>query len=288
MPGRRTLASGPLVVAVSICASMGAACTGGRLTSQRIEIPVDTSTPGRESAEPAPSILSAHHALSGVPTLGGEEGIMIVFSVDVDPASLQPQMFWVSLESGERVRAREAFLSPANENDENRTVMVVGAFGAPQEKRPVSIAIYGNLFAEDGRPLRGLAADVAAFADSGRVAAAERVTPTAGRCEGASAAVRSYWSDALRDVTAEDLARVRVRLADGRVVSPSSFDDHVAGDEAGEDNVLDLCLTELPRPVHLQVEAGAFRDPVGHPSAAVDVEIDDARAGDAPARHSSS
>lgn len=253
-----------------------AGCTPGQVISQRVDLPMDRPAPGREVADATPEIVSAHFALSDAPTVQGRDAIVVVFNVDVDAASLRPGLFWVALENGERVRAEEAYLSPANESDENRTVTVVGSFGAPDANPPVGVAIYGNLFAEDGRPLAGLGADVRPYARGGELAAAERLAPDTSRCSGAAAMVRTYWSEPLRDVTADDLARVRLRLIDGRVVEPHSFDDHRAGDESAEDNVLDVCLSDAARPVHLSVDSGAFQDAAGHPNVAVSVDVSDA------------
>lgn len=268
--------SGPRLRVLAVAASLFlGGCGAGRAIPQRVELPVPRPSPGREAADSAPTIVSAHHALSDDPSVQGRDAIVIVFSVDVDAASMRPGLFWVALENGERVRADEAFLSPSSEADENRTVTVVGKFGAPGDNPPVGVAIYGNLFAEDGRSMAALGADVSPYAEGGRVAVAERIAPGEGRCEGAAGLVRTFWSDPLRDVTADDLDRVRLRLVDGRVVTPKAFDDHRAGDETVEDNVLDLCLSDTGRPVHLDVDASAFHDAAGHPSVAVSVDVSD-------------
>ena len=252
-------------------------CYHGRPPPQRVRVDLSpTPSTSRTAPVDEPKIVSAHLAVSDAPPLGGLDGIPVVFNVEVDAASLRPEVFWVSLENGDRVRATEAVLSPASEDDENRTVLVIGDFGSPDDNPPVASAIYGNLYAEDGRMLDGLAADVLPFDTPGTVVAAERIAPAPGRCEGAGAAVRTYWIDGLRDVDNQDKARVRLTLDDGQTVVPDTFDDHNVTQQSGEDNVLDLCLPSTARAVQLRVEAGAFTDPPGHPNAVVDIEIGDA------------
>jgi hypothetical protein len=271
---------GPIPRALAIAVGLVlCGCTGGQVISQRVDVPLDPASaaaPGREMADATPAIVSAHFALSDDPSLQGRDAIVLVLNVDVDASSLRPGLFWVALENGERVRAEEAFLSPASESDENRTITVVGPFGAPEANPPVGVAIYGNLFAEDGRSLASLGADVEPFAAGAAVVAAERLVPHESRCPGAAGMVRAYWSDPLRGVAPDDLPRVRLRLVDGRVVQPAAFDDHRAGDESVEDNVLDLCIEDSARPVHLSVDAGAFHDVAGHPSVAVEIDVHDA------------
>ena len=136
------------------------------------------------------------------------------------------------------------------------------------------VAVVGPLWAEDGRSLRGLGAPVEPFAAGPRLVTAEVVTVGPGRCEGAALCVRTYWSDELRGVEADDLPRVRLGGDGAATRSPLRFDDHDAAyGEAGQDDVLDLCLDDPASPRRLSIEAGAFRGPAGHPSAAVELAL---------------
>jgi hypothetical protein len=144
--------------------------------------------------------------------------------------------------------------------------------GAEPGQEPTHVAIAGPLWSEDGRSLQGLGAAVTPFATPPRVVAVEALPPAPGRCEGVAQALRTYWTDELRGVRAEDLARVRIGLGESSTVSPVRFDDHqLEHDEAGQDNVLDLCIDD-PAPIQaLRIEADALRDVAGHGNAAIEL-----------------
>jgi hypothetical protein len=257
--------------------TLATGCYHGRPPPQRVDVDLRAPTSqARITVRDTPQILSAHLALADAEPLEGRDAVVVVFNVEVDAASLRPEVFWVSLGNGDRARAAEAVLAPANEDDENRTVLLVGEFGSATDNPPVSVAVFGNLYTEDGGTLGGLAADIWAFDTPGSVVAAVRIAPAPGRCEGAPAVVRTYWIDDLRGVDNQDKALLRLTLDDGTTVVPDGFDDHDPAREASADNVLDLCLPHAGRAVHLRVEPGAFADAAGHPSGAVDVEIGDA------------
>lgn len=223
----------------------------------------------------APAILSAHLSRAADPQLEGQDGLLVVFNVQLDAASMQPRAFVVSRDDAGPVWPARAIFAPASEDDENRSILLVGDFGGA-ERSPTHVAVSGVLFTEDGTSLVGLGAPVLPFATPPRVVAFEVLPGAPGRCEGAPQLVRTYWSDELRGVEADDLARVRIHTGAAEPTHPLRFDDHdAAHDEAGQDNVLDLCVAESAPVVSVGVEAGAFRDVAGHASAAIELRMDD-------------
>jgi hypothetical protein len=234
------------------------------------------------AATPSAAILSAHVARLDDLELGGKDGVVVVFDTEVDAAALQARSFVVTYLDGEPVAAEGAILAPASEDDENRTVLLVGELAAVGAE-PSHVVVVEPLWAEDGRSLEGLSAPVVPFAAGPRAVAAEVLAAGPGRCEGAARVVRTYWSDELRGVDAEDLARVRISSGEGEgegaTVRPVRFDDHASEHgEAGEDNVLDLCLEAAAPPKRVWIDAEAFRGPAGHASVPVDLVVTVARA----------
>lgn len=226
-----------------------------------------------QTASEAPSILSAHAAFEDAPRFDRNDGIVVVFSSEVDASSLDPRFFLVIFEDGSRMRPQHALLSPASEADENRTVLLVGDFGDPLHRPPADVMVTGPLYGERGAKFRGLVGNIEAFAASGRPVLAEYRPAAGGDCAAGSEVVRTYWIDGLRGVEATDLPKIQLELDDGRSVAPTGFDDHQLGDEGGEDNVLDLC-SPSPGPVRsVTFEAGIFVDPADHPSAAARLAV---------------
>ncbi len=210
-------------------------------------------------------MLSAHFAFDDEPAFGGLDGIALVFSEEVDAASLHPGAFMVLIADGARTLPTEAILAPASEADENRTVWILGDFGDPRRRPPTDVVVIRPLHTESGASLLGGLSAVLGYDEGGRIVWAESGLPP---CVSGEASVRTYWTDSLRDVTDEDLEAVSLELVGGRTVHPSAFADHdgasAAGGEEREDNVLDLCVPLGERVVGVRVSAGAFADRPGH------------------------
>lgn len=222
-----------------------------------------------------PSIASAHVTQVDDPQLDGLDGVLLVFDREVDAASLHPRAFVVSRAERRPTWPREARLAPASEDDENRSVLLVGDFGdATDQGQPTHVAVTGLLFAESGAELRGLGATIEPFAVAPRVVAAQLQVAEKGRCEGAVSVVRTYWNDSLRGVEPADREGIEVHAAKGPAVRVTGFDDHSAEfGEAGQDNVLDLCLDQAAPSLQISLAAGLFRDASGHDSAAVELQV---------------
>ncbi|PRQ00512.1 hypothetical protein ENSA7_60060 [Enhygromyxa salina] len=210
-----------------------------------------------------------------------EDRIVLVFGAQLDPLTIDPRNFAILRGDGHRVRPTRAFLAPADEGDENRSLTLTGNFGGP-ETPPVAIHVIGELYSEAGAPLSGLDAEITGPSEPDRAVAAESLEPSPSRCPAARQVIRTYWTDTLTEVGDSDLAQVELYLADGRVITPSGFDDQAqrVGDDAGgpavgraDDNVLDLCVDADQAVVRVRFAAGLFADPNAVPTAAADLAL---------------
>ena len=262
-----------IVLIVSLAATAGCLVrTAPQQTVHSVEIVPPVQTPHTPAQEPA--ILSAHFAIDDAPPLGGEDALPVVFNVELDASTVVAEHFIVAREDGSRARPTAARLSPANESDENRTVLLIGDFGAPADRPPTNVAVSGAVYSERGASLRGLASDVLAFTTPPTIVYAELLSPAEGRCADHGSAVRTYWTEGLRALKPESKAGFSIGTDDGGSVQAASFDDQGSpGDDAADDNVLDVCVAGDARPVRLRVEAGVLTDPAGHANAAIDVDI---------------
>lgn len=267
------------------------ACVDGSY-SARSHYPSPEREPEPQHAATA-SILSAHVVRYGDELRdpdserlldGGElrqDRVLLVFAEQLDPLTLDPRAFGILRADGRRVRPTRAFLAPADEGDENRSVTLLGNFGS-EAAPPVAVHVIGSLYTESGAELRGLDAPISPASEPDRVVWIEALEPDESRCPGAAQLLRSYWTDSLTHVGADDLANIDLHLGDGRIVHPIDFDDQAhrqddppCTEQAGaclgpiDDNVLDLCL-DTPAPiVKVHFKAGLFRDRAGQPTAGV-------------------
>lgn len=209
-----------------------------------------------------------------------EDRILLVFGQELDPLTIDPRAFAISRGDGRRVRPTRAFLAPADESDENRSLTLTGNFGGA-DSLPVAIHVIGELFTEAGLPLQGLGAEISGPAEPDRPLHIERLEPSTSRCPTARQVIRTYWSDTLSEVGDDDLAQIELRLADGRVITPIGFDDQAqrVGDEQlpglgrADDNVLDLCVDAEQAVLHVRFAAGVFTDANNTPTAAADLSL---------------
>lgn len=229
--------------------------------------------PTKANAAGQTTILSARVSGLDVREQGGLDEVTVVFSVELDAASLRPQQFLLFYADGRRAFPLEVGLAPASEADENRTVALRGELADASSDLPVDVMVVGSLYTEDGAKLRMLSAAIEAPTIPARAVFAV-LAPTQERaCAGLQQRVATYWSTALRDVDAADLAGIEVELADGRTVTPTRFDDHRLDRQHNEDNVLDLCIADATVVHRVKFAAELFSDPLGSPTAAVELVV---------------
>lgn len=227
-----------------------------------------------ESRRPLPAIESPLLSARFVREGGSEDELLLVFSGRVDPATLQAVDFIVVRDDGSRIFPARALLSPADERDEHRSVLLQGDFGDGAAR---ALQVVGALFTVDGVALESVDGELGAQGEPDILVAVEVLEPQEGRCEGASGVVRTYWSDRLGTLGAGSRERFTVELAEGSPVHPNGLDDHGAQSGVGEgpedDNVLDLCLDTDADIKAVRVDAAAVVDAGGRASAAGRLEL---------------
>lgn len=220
-------------------------------------------------------ILSIYHgldpippratALCGMPAVGGQDGMPVIFSVQIDIASVSATAFAVEISSGEIVTPLCATLRPAIEPLEQRTILLIGAF-SPADSLPLSVEIVEQLEDTEGNSLLGLKSEkVTALADGPSLVLAERFTPSAAgletECpEATTQAILLTWEGGVTGPQGADLSEaqrtaVAVLLENGERVPPLSL-----GDDDPDNHVI-ACLAENSPAVAVSVVAGFFHDP---------------------------
>lgn len=293
--------SGRRLMAALSCVALGASSASAEVTSRELtDTTADAALP-RESGGQSAELLSAFFGLDnalprasrricrGAP---GKDGMPVIFSTEIDHATMQAGDFQVTTASGATGELHCVTLLPATDAGELRTVLLVGEFGDAESDPPEQVEIVGRLRSIDGAlDFRGAQVDVTPLAPGPALVLAEIVDDAAqdlglglrrtrgSTCptEGVQQAVRVVWAGGVTLENGDepgdaerDLYRVIVRAADRseRDIAPVALAD--LGD--GDNNHL-LCLDTADTPIFVSFPAGILTDPNGDLNPATSVAV---------------
>jgi len=262
-------------------------------------------TPARAApaSAPAPKILSAFFGLDdGLPAEAAAlcapapvlDGMPVVFRSKIAVNTLWPWDFAVITRSGLTLTPLCATTAPANQESEDRTVLVIGELGEHDTDPPVLVKVIGDLRDEAGHSLRGAEARVPPYATGPTLVYAEPapagepdqltfspLTPRAiGQFQqntacpaGTVGQVRVTWDGGTSAPGGAEVGEAQrlaytVSLTDGRTVTPAALAD--LGDH---DNYHLLCLDTTGTPVQVSAAAGEFAAPHGDVNPATSVAV---------------
>lgn len=222
----------------------------------------------------------------------GKDGMPVIFSHEIDVATMQAGDFRVTTSSGKTGKIQCVTLAPADDPGELRTALLVGHYGSIDDP-PAKVEIVGNLLSIDRSVnFKGLSATPIALKEGPTLIMAEivpaerlaRGTPTelpfggGSKCPvGTEQVVNVTWAGGVRKLggdEADDIVRQRykvtVTLADGSEtgVTPFALADLVDGD-----NNHKLCLNVPGTPKSVFFPAGYLIDPRDDPNPDTSVQI---------------
>lgn len=251
--------------------------------------PVDAHPVGSTSAalDSGPSIRSAYLGQVNIgqipfcptPPAGAIlEGMPVVFDRQLAgvPAA---SAFRITNGAGGVSTPMCATLAPANEEDEDDTVLLVGDFTPSADVAVVSVEVIGTLTAETGESLNGLSTStitpvtesihlVSAFVPS---AADSEIGAPNGCPSNTAQVVRATFSGGLRVIAGVNAAtRVAVRDANGALLPLRGIS---AAEEGDNDNILDVCLATSAVPATISLRAGTYTAPNGLPNDATSTTV---------------
>ena len=218
----------------------------------------------------------------------GQDGMPIVFSLGVDPATLDASDFAVTSQNGTVSEVEAVTLLPAEEEFELRTALLIGEYGNHPDNPPVSVEIVGDLMSRTGVNFKGQTREVIPLVEGPVLSYAEYFTlgndypyvdgGVGGDCprEGTTTVVKAVWSggvravngDELGDSEKDDFSVTLVKGNDTTVVHPFKLAD--LGDN---DNNTDLCIREAGIPIHLRVNANVAIDPRDDQNPQTEIEV---------------
>ena len=237
--------------------------------------------------EPQSKILSAYHGLDALPaganilcpiSVEGEDGMPVVFSVQIDSNSVMTDAFQVETTSGDMVTPICATLAPALEMQEQRTVLLAGPFGT-RNATPLAVEVVGALEDIIGQSLQGERfTNITPLEAGPSLVLAERFEVDApgivGECPTATQQVLQItWEGGVSGPMGSRLGEpqrlgISVLLQDGQTVTPIALADD------DPDNHVLVCLDEVTAAVSVAVAPGLFHDPGDDPNPETRIDVD--------------
>lgn len=273
---------------VLLTALLLAGCASSQPTPQADSTQADTTTDvGAARQDPAAALLSAFFGLdNGLPLPAGirvcrgasrADGMPVIFSREVDPATLQAGDFQVVSAAGAVGAVTCVTLAPATDPGELRTALLVGEFGSAAGDAPVRVEVVGNLLSSDGAlNFKGASVAVTPLAPGPSLVRAEVAPETqwktgaaggpwgsgSGCPAGTKQAVRAIWAGGVTvpgggEAGDAERALYTVTVA-GAAVTPFALADL----DDGDNNHL-LCLDREGQPTAVAFPAGRLVDPNG-------------------------
>lgn len=206
----------------------------------------------------------------------GKDGMPVVFSHELSPATLDASDFKIKTAKGNLLDVDVVTLRPAVEAFELRTVLLIGEFGNHRDDEPVEVSIIGDLLARSGQNYKGQKVNVTPFEKGPFLSYAEYFKlegsypyVAEGRgcdCpkEKTNMVVRTVWAGGVRalngeELGAKELQNFKVSLQVGKDTLP--IHPFQIADLSDNDNNIDLCIDKEGIPIKVSVEANTAIDP---------------------------
>ena len=213
----------------------------------------------------------------------GTDGMPVIFSHEIDHASMQAGDFLVTTASGRKAVPVCVTLAPADDAGEHRTVLLAGDLGSAEDQ-PVRVEMVGSILSRDGAAnFKGQQVAVTPLEDGPTLILAQELPQEAwrmgkaatplpwgggsGAAVGSKTVVRVVWAGGVtkpgRKEIGDDVRqayRVTMRVKSGETVDVTPFAIADLGD--GDNNHL-LCLDVEGTPLAVEMPADLVVDPRG-------------------------
>ena len=213
--------------------------------------------------------------------LGGQlDGMPVNFKFPLDASSLSETDFEVLDSLGNIHTPICAFLTPANENGENRTVLLLGEFGTPVTNPPVEVRVVGDLVTIDTLPgesacsaiinLNGITTtNVIPLADGPSLFFAQRIDGNLNECNSGTQTIQVAWNGGITPYisgdTESDLFQYYIGYSDSSGVLIPHVPISIA-DIDDNDNFHQLCFSTSDSIAKISMMALTVKDPNHDPN----------------------
>ena len=215
------------------------------------------------------------------------DGMPVNFIFPIDASSLSGSDFEVVDSLGNIHIPMCALLAPANENGENRTVLLLGEFGTAVTNPPVEVRIVGDLFTIDtisGESacseiinLNGInTTNVIPLADGPSLFFAQRIDGNLNECNAGFQTIQVAWNGGITPYisgdTESDLFQYYVGYSDSSGVLRPHVPISIA-DINDNDNFHQLCFSTSDDIVKISMMANTVEDPNQDPNLYSEIDV---------------
>ena len=246
------------------------------------------------SAKSQDTLVSAFFGLdNGLPsllcgTIGSQlDGMPVNFMFPIDGATLSESDFEVVDSLGNIHIPMCAVLAPANENGENRTVLLLGEFGTAVTNPPVEVRVVGDLFTTytlSGESacseiinLNGIATtNVIPLDDGPSLFFAQRIDGILNECSSGVQTIQVAWNGGITPFlsgdTESDLFQYYIGYSDSSGVLIPHVPISIA-DINDNDNFHQLCFSTSDEIVKISMMANTVEDPNQDPNLYSEIDV---------------
>jgi len=215
------------------------------------------------------------------------DGMPVNFKFPLDASSLSETDFEVLDSLGNIHTPVCVSMAPANENGENRTVLLLGEFGTAITNPPVEVRIIGDLFTTDTLSgesacseiinLKGITTtNVIPLADGPSLFFAQRIDGNLNECGSGTQTIQVAWNGGvtpyISDDTESDLFQYYVGYSDSSGVLIPHVPISIA-DIDDNDNFHQLCFSTSDKIVKISMMADTVEDPNHDPNLYSEIDV---------------
>ena len=215
------------------------------------------------------------------------DGMPVNFKFPLDAFTLSESDFEVVDSLGNIHIPMCAVLAPANENGENRTVLLIGEFGTAITNPPVEVRVVGDLFTTDtfsGESacseiinLNGsITTNVIPLADGPSLFFAQRIDGDLNECNSGTQTIQVAWNGGITPYVSDDTESDLFQYYVGYSESSGVLIPHVPisiADINDNDNFHQLCFSTSDEIVKISMMANTVEDPNQDPNLFSEIDL---------------
>lgn len=217
----------------------------------------------------------------------GMDGMPVNFIYPIDASTLSASDFEVEDSLGNIHIPMCAVLAPANENGENRTVLIIGEFGNAATSPPVEVRVVGDLFTISTLPgetacsaiinLNGVSTtNVVPLADGPSLFFAQRIDGNLNECGSGIQTIQVAWNGGITPYISgdneSDLFQYYIGYSDSSGVLIPHLPISIA-DINENDNFHQLCFSTSDEIVKISMMANTVEDPNQDPNQYSEIDV---------------